>query len=288
MRRATTTMLQVRNGPTPADDDAELTDDDAEPELSVGRAGASEQSGSVGNALRILLLLRDSPIQRVADVARELDVARSTAHRLLAMLEHHGFVRQQPGTKAYVAGPTLVDVGLDAMRNFDLRTVTRPALEALRDETSESVALLLLESREVVVLDTAASRQRLRVVERVGDRSPAHLTAAGKAILAVLPQSEFYQLYPSQQLNPTTPRSAQTRTDLEDELARIRLTGYATNLEESSEGFVGIGSAIVHGTEGPIGAVSIALPSARSQDDLGAVYGAALQRSISAIEFTLP
>ena len=93
---------------------------------------------SVDNALRLLLLLERDGRVRVSDAADALGVAPSTAHRLLAMLEHHGFARQEPSSRAYLPGPTLVRVGLSAVRDLDLRTVAHPYLEALRDETGET------------------------------------------------------------------------------------------------------------------------------------------------------
>src|SRR4029079_13259955 len=82
--------------------------------------------GSVGNALRILLMFRETPDVRVADAAKELGVARSTAHRLLARLQHQGFVVQDATSKAYSTGPVLLGIGLSALAKVDLRSVARP------------------------------------------------------------------------------------------------------------------------------------------------------------------
>ena len=62
---------------------------------------------SVDNALQLLLLFREQSSLRVADASRTLGVAPSTAHRLISMLQYHGFVTQDPRTKAYRAGAAL-------------------------------------------------------------------------------------------------------------------------------------------------------------------------------------
>jgi DNA-binding IclR family transcriptional regulator len=67
---------------------------------------------SVGNALALLLLYKDRQAIRVAEASNALGVARSTAHRLLAMLQHFGFVRQNARSRAYHAGPALVEIGM--------------------------------------------------------------------------------------------------------------------------------------------------------------------------------
>ena len=69
---------------------------------------------SVDHALRLLMLFRDRPRVRLSEASEYLGVAHSTAHRLMAMLAYHGFVRQEPGSRAYLAGPALVEIGLAA------------------------------------------------------------------------------------------------------------------------------------------------------------------------------
>src|SRR5215475_12021196 len=71
---------------------------------------------SVDKALRLLMLFREQTTVRLSEASAHLGVAHSTAHRLLAMLAYHGFVRQERDTKAYVAGPALIEVGLAVVR----------------------------------------------------------------------------------------------------------------------------------------------------------------------------
>src|SRR5205809_330220 len=109
--------------------------------------------GSVDNALRLLLLFRRRKVVRIVDASAELGVARSTAHRLMEMLSYHGFVRQEPHTRAYVAGPALLDIGLSIATQFDVRAVARPALERLQADTGETVHLARLELPNVRFID---------------------------------------------------------------------------------------------------------------------------------------
>ena len=75
---------------------------------------------SVDKALKILLLLGERSELRLTDVAEYLNVATSTAHRLLAMLQYRGFVRQDPRTRAYRAGTALTGVALSILERFDV------------------------------------------------------------------------------------------------------------------------------------------------------------------------
>ena len=125
---------------------------------------------SVDNALRLLMLFRAEPRVRLSDASEHLGVAHSTAHRLMAMLAYHGFVRQEPDSRAYVAGPALVEIGLAAVRQLDIRRHARPVLESLASSLGETVHLAVLEGGNVRYLDAVESSRALRVggADRVG------------------------------------------------------------------------------------------------------------------------
>ena len=103
--------------------------------------GPAYPIASVNNALLLLLLFREQPRVRLTDACKCLGVAHSTAHRLLAMLAHHGFVQQEPVTRAYIAGPALVEVGLAVVGSLNVWEQARPMMEELAVETGETVHL---------------------------------------------------------------------------------------------------------------------------------------------------
>ena len=109
---------------------------------------------SVDKALQLVLLLRDRRDEwfRVSEIADELGVARSTAHRLLAMLVYRGFARQD-SEKLYGAGAVLIDARLEHGA-LDLRSVARPHLEQLSSRYDETVHLVTLEGASAVFLDS--------------------------------------------------------------------------------------------------------------------------------------
>jgi hypothetical protein len=143
---------------------------------------------SVDKALRLLMLFREQTRVRLSEASEHLGVAHSTAHRLLAMLAYHGFVRQERDSRAYVAGPALVEIGLAAIRQMDIRLHARPVLEDLAASFAETAHLAVLEGASVRYLDAVESSRALRVAARTGATLPANCTASGKAMLAVLPE----------------------------------------------------------------------------------------------------
>jgi DNA-binding IclR family transcriptional regulator len=222
----------------------------------------------------------------VSEAAERLGVAASTAHRLLAMLEHHGFARQDPATRAYLPGPTLVRVGLSAVRDLDLRTVAHPYLEALRDETGETTQAAVLRGPEVVLVDAVEGPAALRVAAHAGTTMWAHCTSVGKAILAALPDDEVEQLYPGEHLPAMTERSITDRRRLAAELERIRAAGHAVSDEESDQG-VGSVAVAVLGDERPLGAIGAVFPATRATPEQIAEIAQALKASAEEIAAAL-
>jgi IclR family transcriptional regulator, acetate operon repressor len=243
---------------------------------------------SVDNALRLLRMLRERSEVRVSDASREIGVARSTAHRLLAMLQHHGFVQQDAASRAYVAGPALLDFALAMLRDRDIRSHARPFLEALSRVTGETVHLIVLQGRDVLFLDCVESTKTVRVGNRTGLVLPAHCTSAGKALLAALTGERLRALYPEERLPGLTGRSIRSRTRLERELAAVRRRGYATNVGETEDEIGSLGVLVRDRQGSPRAALSVAVPLSRLTDRVAGTAARAAMRAAAALGAAIP
>lgn len=251
----------------------------------AGESGVSTAYpiGSVGNALQVLLMLQTSSALRVSDVSTDLGIARSSAHRTLALLQQFDFVEQDLSTRTYRRGPALVEIGLAAVNQLPVRRAAYQLIRNLRDVTGETTELCVLDGRDVVVADVAEGLLPLRVVDELGDRMPAHLTAAGKAILAALPPADVFALFPEEDLETATDRSIDNRALLETHLDSVRELGYATNLGETGTEYVGVAAAIVDGSGSVRGAVTLALPWARAGDGFATHLGPQARRTAESV-----
>jgi DNA-binding IclR family transcriptional regulator len=218
---------------------------------------------SVDNAMQILLLLGERSELRLTEVAKYLGVASSTAHRLLAMLQYRGFVRQDGRSKAYVPGSALTGVAFSILQRFDVRQQLRPFLEELNRETGETVHLGVLDGATVRFIDAVESPRAVRVASRLGRSMPAHCTSTGKALLTTLSTTQLHQLYPEEELAGLTEHSVRSRSDLEKEIAVIRRRGYATSSEESEEGVSSVAVAFPGELPSPRLAFNTAVPVGR-------------------------
>lgn len=245
--------------------------------------GKSTTLESVDNALRLLLLVAESDQVRVSDVAQELGIALSTAHRLLATMRVRGFVDQEPGHRAYVKGPAFARLGNGVRQPPQLADLALPHLRRLRDEVDETTHLSVPDGADMHFVVSVESAQVLRVGSRVGVRMPTHRTSGGKALLAALPPEALAERLSadgeaSLRLDPGEVRR------MRRELAGVRRSGYGLNRAESERGIAAVGVAIVDAAGTPVGALSISVPTVRLNPARVRDMAAALVRAKRALE----
>ena len=207
---------------------------------------------SVDHALRLALLLQQEGPLRVTDAAQRLDVARSTAHRLLAMLVYRDFAEQQPDRR-YTAGPVLRR-SRPSEPAAALRGIALPHLEQLTARTGETSNLMLVVADEARFVATVECGQTLRVGDREGRALPAHLASGGRAALAPRDPEDIRALY------------ADTDVDVEAllrDLQRVRRQGFALNDQRTETGVTAIGRRVEGPPGSPATAISLAMPTVR-------------------------
>jgi DNA-binding IclR family transcriptional regulator len=196
----------------------------------------------------------------VEEVAEELDIAESTAHTYLATLLDHEYAVKK-GTTYYLSLRPL-DSGIGVRENMDLTHAARPVIDDIAGGTDESVWIVTEEHGRGVYLMRSAGENAVRTRGRVGKRTTMHDMAAGKAILAHLPESKVEAIVDQFGLPERTGNTITDRAELGEELAEIRDRGYATNRGETIGKVWAVASPILRGGE-VRGAVGIAGPKHR-------------------------
>ncbi|WP_456789737.1 IclR family transcriptional regulator [Cellulomonas sp. P5_C5] len=209
---------------------------------------------SVDNALRLLQMLRDEGPVRLTDAATRIDVSRSTAHRLLAMLVYRGFAVQS-ADKAYAPGPGIASGTAQAEVVAQLRSTCRPHLELLARRCGESVNLMIRTGAHVRFIQTVEGSETLRTADRQGAVMSSLEASGGLALLAEASSAELEVLRHS-----APPEWWPT---VEREVARARRHGYALNLAFTEPQVSAIGLALHDRTGAGVAAFSISMPQSR-------------------------
>lgn len=217
---------------------------------------------SVSKALQILDLLGDGVSLRVVDVARQLGVANSTAHRLLSTLRDNGYLSQQEGMSRYEAGPAAVRLARRVSTERAFERIALPHLQALRREVNETINLQVLVGREVLFIASVEAHQQLRVALRVGTRRAAHANAGGKLLLAQFTDEEVRERL-GEELTSLSPNTIIDLDELFKNLNSIRQKGYALNTGETDEGVRAVAVGVPDSDGTLIAALSLAAPATR-------------------------
>lgn len=216
-------------------------------------------------SLAVLARLKDEGAMGPTALAEELDLAKSTVHRHLKTLERGGYV--VPVDDGYRIGLRLLDFGISARSQHDLYTVAKPKVDELAAETGEKVWCVTEECGRGIHLYGAAGKHSVRTHAREGKRTYLHQHAAGKAILASLPDERVRAIVDRHGLPAKTPKTITDPEDLFAELETIRGRGFAINREESVRKLHAVGVSITDASGGVVGAISISGPSNRLRGD---------------------
>jgi IclR family acetate operon transcriptional repressor len=218
---------------------------------------------SVARAVTLLKAFSDArPGWRLTDLARAAHLHKATAHRLLAALEREGMITRDPASEHYRLGPEAIALGARAARASDLRAIVVPELEGLAATSGETATLEVPVSGAMLILHEVSGRALLGAVPEVGTRWPVHATSTGKALLALLDESQRRSLM-GPRLSRHTPRTIVSSTALGSDLARVRRRGWAVAAEELERGYVAVGAAVQDSDGRPVAAISLGGPRVR-------------------------
>ena len=201
---------------------------------------------SVKKAFAILSAISSSKDgMGVSDLAKKLQMAKSTVHGMTSALEELGAVMRDPLTKKYKLGFTLLEIGRSAYYQIDLQTSARPITEELMARTQTSVFLGILNWDQVTILDTVESRQGLNITAPVGSTIPLFAGAVGKVFLASMPEEQAAKIVNSKGLPRFTANSIVDMDVYFSELMQVREKGYAVDDEEYILGVRAVASPLM-------------------------------------------
>lgn len=213
------------------------------------------------------------------EIAGALAIPVSSLSYLLGTLTERGYLAREG--RRYLPGP-----GLERLRApqtaLTLADRVRPLVRALRSELNETSSFMVRREWDVEALVTEASDQALRYAVDPGTRRPLHALAAGKVMLAWLPDDELERYFAQAERVRLTPQTRTEEAELRADLEAIRSSGICIACEEATPGICGVAvPASIDGTF--IGAFSVAVPSVRFNAELQQKVGLLLGKSAAAL-----
>jgi DNA-binding IclR family transcriptional regulator len=219
---------------------------------------------SARTAFEIIEYIHEQDGAELGELAEQLDLAKSTIHGYLATLESLEYLVREGGR--YHLSLKFLYHGTAARNSVPLSGLADPTLSALAEETSLVAWLVVEEHGRAVYLDRVISDDAVRTYGRVSKRTDLHGPAAGKAILAHLPDGTVADIVESYGLHARTEHTITDEETLSEELATVRQQGYATSEHEVALGVKSVAAPVHHGGT-VLGAVSVSGTSNQISDD---------------------
>ncbi len=221
---------------------------------------------AVERTLTLLNTLADGKPRTLVELSAAIDLHSSTTFRLLSTLVARGFVERSEESGRYSLGLACLGLAQAYLASNDVRRAALPELELLRDATTETVHLALLDKMEVVYLEKLPGLHAVGLMSsRVGGRSPTYCTGVGKVLLAYLKPESVRAHFEQAPMTRFTEHTIVSLGALEQELAAIRAQGYALDNGEH-EHEVRCVAAPVRGMNGEVvAAVSVSGPASRME-----------------------
>lgn len=246
--------------------------------------GRSDQVQSLVRALAIVnrLASADEGIT-LTEVAQQVGLSSSTAHRLLTTLEQERYVHFDAERRLWSIGVQAFVAGSAFLKTRSLVGTARPHMRSLMEESEETVNLAVEDRDEAVYLSQVECRQMMRAFARPGGRVPLHCSSVGKALLSALPDGDLAKILHRQGLSRVTLKTIITTAALRNDLARSRERGYAIDDEEHAVGLRCIAAVVFNETADPVAAVSLSGPMTRIPDERIPLLGDLVRRKADAI-----
>ncbi|MBK2258951.1 IclR family transcriptional regulator [Francisella philomiragia] len=205
----------------------------------------------ISRAVNVLQSISDEPGgMSLGDIAKKVDLPRSTVQRIVAALEAEGFTRSEG------AGKILLGSGIFKLASSsyaDIVSLTQNSLRKLSEKIRETVVLTQSNNTDLIIMHRFIANRELQVIPRIGVlEKPIYYTASGRALLALYSDEEIIDIFGEEVAN---------NKELFDKLAKIREDGVEYDYGKTIEGIVSTAVA-VNTFLGSLG-VSILVPQYR-------------------------
>ncbi|MBL8965696.1 MAG: IclR family transcriptional regulator [Spirochaetaceae bacterium] len=187
----------------------------------------------------------------LTDIAARINLAMSTTSRIVSTLEKRNYLSRSKETLRYALGPKIAQISALGFSNVDIRKIALPFMRDLNRIYDEGVSLYVVQDDERICVERVESSRPLRRVINVGDRHLLTRGAAGRVLLAYLPEEKRRKLV---EMDPFT---------TEEALEELRRSGYTVSLGEREEGVSSIAAPVWNARREVVAALAMSGPSVR-------------------------
>jgi len=241
---------------------------------------------SVARAIRIIEALAQSPAG-LSEMARRVDLPKSTVARLLDTLEQMEAVERDEDGRLYRLGPIVQRLSSAAGGPAQLTAFARPYLEELTEQTGEAAGVSIPDGFKVHYVDQTEAKHPVQVRDWSGELISMHVVPSGLAIMAYWPEEQIDR-YLTRDLEQMTPNTVTDAGKIRERLTALRSRGYEWVFEEFVEGINSVAAPVLE-SNGLIAAAlhvhgpAYRFPGNESHEEIGQVVAGAAERLSDAL-----
>lgn len=249
----------------------------------------TEQPSATLRALAVMEIVAgaEGPLA-LTEIMAATGLPKPTAHRILVLLEDAGILVREPEGKRYGPGPRLSMLALDVMTGAAWRAPRRAILQSLVNEIGETCNLTMLDDTEIVYLDRVEAAWPLRLHFQPGSRVPAHCSASGKLLLALMPPRARKRIVDTLPMPAFTANTITNHAVLDEALKRIRKERLSTDDEEYLAGTVCVAVPVENDKRRVPAALAVHAPVTRMSLAQALAHVPALRRAAARLTATFP
>jgi DNA-binding IclR family transcriptional regulator len=225
---------------------------------------------TVEKALEIIELLTGNQYidgVSISELSKELDLGKSTVHRIIETMEAKGYIHQDNDTKKYHLSWKLFELGNSIPRRRNLFTMDTTLLQALCDKFQETVNMGVRVDDSVVTIHKINPTSSLIANLQIGTREALHATAMGKALMSQMTREEIVKLLGTGPYEQFTSKTIKDVDQLTENINIIRGRGYSLDDEEYSAGLTCISVPLKNYRNEIVAAISISGATIRMTED---------------------
>lgn len=214
-------------------------------------------SSTVLKGLKVIEYLAHAKAARgISEIARDIGMDKSAVQRILNALAKADYVEQPPGSSKYLLTLSIWELGSHVVERHEARRLVHPILRFGAQATGFTVFLSYFSFPFVVYLDKVEGAHGRTYSAEPGTRVPITRTAAGKAVLAYLPERDVEALAaPHTDWTGYVQSEIMSRAQIHSEILQIRRQRYATSQGGLKAGVNSVAAPIWWRDERPYGSI---------------------------------
>jgi len=204
---------------------------------------------------------RENSTMTISEVSNKTNLTRPTVRRILLTLQELRFV--DSNNDEFFLTARILNLGYAFLSSQDLIKIAEPFMQKFVKRVGESCSMAVLDKDDIIYIARVPTKRIITITLSVGSRLPAHATSMGQVMLAHLSKEELNDFFSNVNLNKLTNQTLINKTDLLQELEKIRQSGWALAEQELETGLRSIAAPIKNTKGKTVAAINCSTQSSR-------------------------